>query len=126
MAITYLKKANPPVQAIDTATAETVRKMAPEALMIFITTESEAELVHRLETRKTETADSLAIRIATARKELQRIAAFEIGELRPAAEGIRQSFGGAVIPLVYPAHDPFWPAVEQGLSASGRKGDLTA
>ena len=57
--------------------AETVRKMAPEALMIFITTESEDELVHRLETRKTETADSLAIRIATARKELKRVAAFD-------------------------------------------------
>ena len=45
--------------------------------MIFITTESETELVHRLETRKTETADSLAIRIATARKELKRVEAFD-------------------------------------------------
>ena len=46
---------------IDVQGAEFVRKLAPEALMIFITTESEAELVHRLETRKTETASSLAI-----------------------------------------------------------------
>ena len=45
--------------------------------MIFITTESERELVQRLETRKTETADSLAIRIATARKELKRVEAFD-------------------------------------------------
>lgn len=45
--------------------------------MIFITTESEQELVHRLEARKTETADSLAIRIATARKELKRVEAFD-------------------------------------------------
>jgi guanylate kinase len=65
------------VMRIDVQGAETVRKMAPDALMIFITTESEEELVHRLETRKTETADSLAIRIATARKELKRMEAFD-------------------------------------------------
>ena len=45
--------------------------------MIFITTESEEDLVHRLETRKTETPDSLALRIATARKELNRVEAFD-------------------------------------------------
>jgi len=46
-------------------------------LMIFITTENEQDLVRRLETRKTETADSLALRIATARKELNRVEAFD-------------------------------------------------
>ena len=65
------------VMRIDVQGAEFVRKLAPEALMIFITTNSEAELVHRLETRKSETADSLAIRIATARKELKRVEAFD-------------------------------------------------
>jgi guanylate kinase len=65
------------VMRIDVQGAETVRKLAPEALMIFITTENEQDLVHRLETRKTETADSLALRIATARKELNRVEAFD-------------------------------------------------
>jgi len=65
------------VMRVDVQGAESVRKMAPEALLIFITTDSEEELVHRLETRKTETADSLAIRIATARKELKRLEAFD-------------------------------------------------
>ena len=65
------------VMRIDVQGAETVRRMAPEALMIFITTENEDELVQRLETRKTETVDSLAIRIATARKELKRVEAFD-------------------------------------------------
>ena len=65
------------VMRIDVQGAETVRRLAPDALMIFITTESEQDLVHRLETRKTETADSLALRIATARKELKRVAAFD-------------------------------------------------
>jgi guanylate kinase len=65
------------VMRVDVQGAESVRKMTPEALLIFITTDSEEELVHRLETRKTETADSLAIRIATARKELKRLEAFD-------------------------------------------------
>src|ERR1044071_3934655 len=65
------------VMRLDVQGAETVRKLAPEALMIFITTESEAALVHRLETRRTETPDSLAIRIATARKELKRVGVFD-------------------------------------------------
>ena len=65
------------VMRLDVQGAETVRKLAPEALLIFITTQNESELVHRLETRKTETADSLAIRIATARKELKRVEAFD-------------------------------------------------
>jgi len=65
------------VMRLDVQGAETVRKLASEALLIFITTESEEELVHRLEMRKTETADALALRIATARKELKRVEAFD-------------------------------------------------
>ena len=65
------------VMRIDVQGAETVRRLASEALMIFITTENEEDLVHRLETRKTETIDSLALRIATARKELKRVEAFD-------------------------------------------------
>jgi guanylate kinase len=65
------------VMRIDVQGAETVRRMADEALMIFITTENEEDLVRRLETRKTETADSLTLRIAMARKELKRVEAFD-------------------------------------------------
>ena len=65
------------VMRLDVQGAETVRKLAPGALLIFITCESEDELERRLRERKTETADSLSLRIATARKELQRIEAFD-------------------------------------------------
>ena len=65
------------VMRLDVQGAETVRKLAPQALLIFITTESEEELVNRLKQRQTETSDSLAIRIATARKELKRLEAFD-------------------------------------------------
>jgi len=65
------------VMRLDVQGAETVHKLAPEALLIFVTTESEEELVGRLKSRKTETSDELALRIATARKELKRVDAFD-------------------------------------------------
>lgn len=65
------------VLRIDVQGAETIRKLAPEALLIFLTTASEEELVRRLEMRKTETAEENKLRIATARKELQRLEAFD-------------------------------------------------
>src|SRR5688572_3306143 len=65
------------VMRLDVQGAETIRKLTPDALLIFVTTENEEELVRRLEQRKTETPEELALRIATARKELQRIEAFD-------------------------------------------------
>jgi len=65
------------VMRLDVQGAETVRRLVPDALLIFISTDSEEELVKRLNTRDTETPDSLAIRIATARKELKRVGAFD-------------------------------------------------
>ena len=65
------------VMRLDVQGAETVRKLVPDALLIFITTENEDEMVQRLQERETETPDSLAIRIATARKELKRVEAFD-------------------------------------------------
>lgn len=71
------------VMRLDVQGAETVRKLAPQALLIFITCESEEELERRLRERKTESVDSLALRIATARKELQRIDDFDYVIVNP-------------------------------------------
>lgn len=65
------------IMRVDVQGAATVRKLVPGALLIFLATESEEELVRRLQTRKTETAESLALRIATARQELKRIGEFD-------------------------------------------------
>ena len=46
-------------------------------LLIFLTAQSEQELVQRLQLRKTETPEGLKLRIATARKEFNRIQAFD-------------------------------------------------
>jgi len=65
------------VMRLDVQGAETVRKLVPEALLIFITTDSEEELINRLQERSTETPEALAIRIATTRQELKRMDAFD-------------------------------------------------
>ncbi len=65
------------IMRIDVQGAATIRKLAPDAILIFLTTENANELVHRLETRKSETAESLSLRIATARQELKRVDEFD-------------------------------------------------
>jgi guanylate kinase len=71
------------VMRLDVQGAATVRKLASEAVLIFLTTESEDALVKRLKTRQTETAENLSIRIATARQELKRAAEFDYVIVNP-------------------------------------------
>lgn len=65
------------IMRIDVQGAATMRKLVPDAVLIFLTTESEEALVERLEARKTETPEGLKLRIATARQELKRAAEFD-------------------------------------------------
>lgn len=62
---------------IDVQGAATIRRLAPGAVLIFLTAASEEELIQRLRTRKTEAAEALARRIATAREELKRVEEFD-------------------------------------------------
>ncbi len=65
------------IMRVDVQGAETVRSICPEALLIFLTTSSEEELIGRLKNRQTETDEGLNLRIATARKELERVDVFD-------------------------------------------------
>jgi guanylate kinase len=65
------------VMRLDVQGAETIRQLYPDALLIFLTPQSEQELIQRLQTRKTETPEGLKLRIATAKKEITRIKAFD-------------------------------------------------
>ncbi len=65
------------VMRLDVQGAATIQELCPEAVLIFLSTESEDELVNRLKARKTEKLDELKLRIATARKELDRISEFD-------------------------------------------------
>ena len=65
------------IMRIDVQGAATLRVLVPNAISIFITAESEDELVRRLRERKTESEDDLKMRIVTARKELERANEFD-------------------------------------------------
>ena len=62
---------------VDVQGAATVRRLFPEALLIFITVNSPAEMIQRLEARMTESPEELKLRIATARQEMQRLGEFD-------------------------------------------------
>ncbi len=66
------------IMRIDVQGAAKIRKLTADgAALIFLTTTSEQELVDRLRARKTETPEGLNLRIATARKELERMREFD-------------------------------------------------
>jgi guanylate kinase len=65
------------VMRLDVQGAATIRKIAPEAVLVFITTGSEQELVNRLSKRRTEIDKQLDVRIQTARAEMSRIPEFD-------------------------------------------------
>ncbi len=65
------------VMRLDVQGAATIRELCPEAVLIFLTTVDEEELVNRLQARKSEQPDELKLRIATARKELERVKEFD-------------------------------------------------
>jgi guanylate kinase len=65
------------IMRIDVQGAATIREKYPQALLIFLTTDSEEEMVNRLRARKSETPEGLKLRIAMARQELKRVDEFD-------------------------------------------------
>ena len=62
---------------VDVQGAATIKKLAPEAVFIFLTTPSMGELEQRLELRATESAASLELRGNTASQEMERLTDFD-------------------------------------------------
>jgi guanylate kinase len=62
---------------VDVQGAQTLRRLCPDALLIFLIPTNEKEWLDRLRNRKTETAESLALRLETARQELQHLPDFD-------------------------------------------------
>ncbi len=65
------------IMRVDVQGAATIRKLIPNVITVFLTTETEESLVQRLRERKSETAEGLNLRIATARKEMERLQEFD-------------------------------------------------
>ena len=62
---------------LDVQGAATIRRLVPQAVLIFLTAPSEEELVARLQARKTDPPDALQLRIAESRQEMKRVAEFD-------------------------------------------------
>ncbi|HEY4689808.1 MAG TPA: guanylate kinase [Anaerolineae bacterium] len=65
------------IMRLDVQGAMTIRRLVPEAVLIFLMAGSEEELMARLHSRQTETPDTLKLRIVTAREELKRLDEFD-------------------------------------------------
>lgn len=65
------------IMRLDVQGAETVRTRSPDAILIFLSTRDEQELIERLQSRRTETADSLKIRVETAHHEFKKLDLFD-------------------------------------------------
>ena len=62
---------------VDVQGADTIRKLAPQAVFIFLAPSSMEELRRRLSSRATESASDLEIRMPIASAEMERLSAFD-------------------------------------------------
>jgi guanylate kinase len=65
------------VMRVDVQGAATVRRIAPKAILIFLTAASEEELAHRLCQRGHDSPEQLRTRLAVAQEELVQIGTFD-------------------------------------------------
>ena len=75
----------------DVQGAATIKRIAPQALLVFVTPPSMSELERRLKWRLTESVESLRLRLDTARQEMEHITAFDYAVVNDALdEAVRQ------------------------------------
>lgn len=72
-----LKEGRDVIVKADVQGAETIKGIAPQALLIFLAPPSMEELVARLQRRKSESTVDLTQRIETAHKEMKRLPIFD-------------------------------------------------
>ncbi len=65
------------IMRVDVQGASTIRRLCPEAVLIFLTPANQAEWLQRLMERHSETEENLRLRIAMARQELTRTEEFD-------------------------------------------------
>jgi guanylate kinase len=90
------------IMRVDVQGAATIRKIIPEAIFIFLTAESEEALVNRLKERKSETAEGLNMRIATARQEMKRVGEFDFCVVN--AEGRQEETVETILSIIRSEH----------------------
>lgn len=78
-----LKTGKDVILRIDVQGAATIRHLCEDALLIFLTTQDETEMVKRLRDRKSDSPEGINLRIATAKQELKRIEEFDYVVINP-------------------------------------------
>lgn len=68
---------------VDVQGAHTVRTLVSNSISVFLTTRTEQGLVERLQRRKQDTTEGMALRTATARQEMKRMAEFDYCVVNP-------------------------------------------
>ncbi|MFV1860005.1 MAG: guanylate kinase [Anaerolineales bacterium] len=76
-----MESAQDVVMRVDVQGAKTIRTLAPEALLIFLTASDEEELARRLRKRRTESEADLQLRLETAKEELGYLEIFDYAVL---------------------------------------------
>lgn len=87
---------------VDVQGASTVRRLVPNAISVFLTTRTEEGLVDRLQQRKQDTAEGMALRTATARQEMKRMEEFDYCVVNP--EGDPEEAVDKVLSIIDAAH----------------------
>jgi len=87
---------------VDVQGAATVRRLVPNAISVFLTTRTENGLVRRLRQRKQDTQEGMALRTATARQEMKRLAEFDYCVVNP--EGRPEVAVERVLSIIDAAH----------------------
>jgi guanylate kinase len=87
---------------VDVQGAATVRRLVPNAISVFLTTRTEQGLVDRLQRRKQDTAEGIALRTATARQEMKRLAEFDYCVVNP--EGMPEVAVERLLSIIDAAH----------------------
>ena len=72
-----MESAQDVVMRVDVQGAKTIRALAPEALLIFLTAGDEEELARRLRQRRTESEADLQLRLETAKEEFGYLKIFD-------------------------------------------------
>ncbi len=90
------------IMRVDVQGAATIRKLLPDAIFIFLTAESEQALETRLRERKSETAEGLKLRIATARQEMKRVKEFDFCVVN--AEGQQEATVKTILSIIKSEH----------------------
>lgn len=90
------------IMRIDVQGAETIRRLYPDALLIFLSTQTEEELIARLKARRTESEEKLQLRIDTAREELLKVPLFDYYVVN--ADGQLDATVDAIVAIIESEH----------------------